>query len=269
VRVTKQWNLQFEASRNRLNIDLNPENIFLLQNQGAFVTNAVAGLNQWTVYFRLSKSFRWGHGLPSTDLDRYTAEQMPIIGSIEGMVREQRLEGSGPAQGVPVVLDDGRVVSTNEDGLFRFSHVAEGRHTVSLAVNQLPADYDPGATMEAAIDVKARRVVNAELSVTPLVSFSGKIIGPDGTALDGVIVKLLPTDRYTTPTPEGRFAFYNLREGEYDLAIDPKSLPEFGVLDRTTVHVSVKRGVPAEEVVFHLAVQKPEKPIRRSFEKQQ
>jgi hypothetical protein len=269
VRVTKDWNVQFEASRNQLTIDLNPENIFLLQNQGAFVTNAVAGLNQWTAYFRVSKSLRWGHGLPSGDIDRYTAQQMPIIGSIEGVVREQRLEGNEPARGVPVVLDDGQIVTTNEDGLFRFTRVAEGRHTVSLAINQLPADYDPGATRETAIDVKARHVVNAELSVTPLASFTGRIIGPAGTGLDNVIVKLLPTDRYTTPTPEGRFGFYNLREGEYDVAIDPKSLPEFGTLDRITAHVSLRRGAPAEELTFHLSVQKPEKPIRRIFEKQQ
>ena len=269
LRVTKQWNVQFEASRSQLNIDLNPENIFLLQNQGAFVTNAVAGLNQWTAYFRVSRSLRWGHGLPSGDIDRYTAEQNPIIGSIEGMVREQRLEGSQPARGVPVVLEDGRIVTTNDDGLFRFSRVAEGRHTVSLAVNQLPADYDPGATPEATIEVKARRVTNAELSVTPLVNFSGQIIASDGTKLDGVIVKLLETDRYTTPTPDGRFGFYNLREGEYDVAIDPKSLPEFGVPDRIAAHVSVKRGVPIEELTFHLSIQKPEKVIHRSFEKKQ
>ena len=269
VRVTKQWNIQVEASRSLLNINLNPESIFLLQNQGAFVTNEIAGLNQWTAYFRVSRSLRWGHGLPSGDIDRFTAEQIPIIGSIEGMVREQRLEGSEPAKGVPVVLDDGRVVTTNEAGLFRFSRVSEGRHTVTLAVNQLPADYDPGPKPEAAIEVKARQVANAELSVTPLVSFTGRIIGPDGTALDGVIVKLLSTDRYTTPTPEGRFGFYNLREGEYDVVIDPKSLPEFGVLDGITAHVSISRGAPAEELAFHLSIQKPEKPIRRVFEKQQ
>ena len=266
VRVTKQWNVQFEASRSLLNINLNPENIFLLQNQGAFVTNAVTGLNQWTAFFRVSRSLRWGHGLPSGDIDSYTAAQLPIIGSIEGTVREHHLDGSDPAKGVPVVLDDGTIVTTNEDGLFRFSRVAEGRHRVSLAVNQLPADYDPGPTSEVTIDVKARHVTNAELSVTPLVSFSGRVIGPDGTALDGVIVKLLSTDRYTTPTPEGRFGFYNLREGEYDLVIDPKSLPEFGVLDRIAVHVSITSGIPTAEITFHLSIQKPEKPIHRIFE---
>ncbi|HTA67681.1 MAG TPA: hypothetical protein VK776_05365 [Bryobacteraceae bacterium] len=269
IRITKQWNLQAEASRSLLNINLNPENIFLLQNQGAFVTNQVAGLNQWTAFFRVSRSLRWGHGLPAGDIDRYTAAQLPIIGSIEGKVREHRLEGNEPAKNVPVVLDDGTIVTTNDDGLFRFSRVSEGRHTVALAVNQLPADYDPGAKPEAAIEVKARQVATVELSVTPLVSFTGRILGPDGTALDGVIVKLLTTNRYTTPTPEGRFGFYNLREGEYDVAIDPKSLPEFGLLDRIAAHVSISRGTPAEELTFHLSIQKPEKPIRRVFEKKQ
>ena len=168
-----------------------------------------------------------------------------------------------------MVLDDGRIVTSNENGLFRFSRVAEGPHTVSLAVNQLPADYDPGATQESNIDVKARRVANAELSVTPLVSLSGRIIGPNGIALDSVIVKLLPADRYTTPTPDGAFGFYNLREGEYDVVINPKSLPEFGILDRVNAHVILNRGVPAEQLTFHLSVEKPEKPIHRSFEKQQ
>jgi hypothetical protein len=53
------------------------------------------------------------------------------------------------------------------------------------------------------------------------------------------------------------------------VAIDPKSLPEFGVLDRIAAHVSVHRGAPPEDVTFHLSVQKPEKVIHRSFEKKQ
>ncbi|MGI8989686.1 MAG: hypothetical protein ACR2I2_08890 [Bryobacteraceae bacterium] len=267
MRLSKTWNLQAEASQSRLATELNAENIFLLQNQGAVVTNAVAGVNQWTAYFRLGKSFRWGRGLPASDLDRYTAEQIPIIGTVEGTVVEKRLAGAVAVKGIPVILDDGRVVATNESGLFRFSRVPEGQHTVAIAINQLPAEYDPGANPETPIDVKARRVSNAELSVTPLVSFSGKISGPDGVALNGVILRLLPTARYTTPSAEGRFAFYNLREGEYDLTIEPKSLPEFATVDRTTAQVSLRGGIQAAEPIFILTVNKPQKPIHRSVEK--
>ena len=267
LRVTKVWNVQVEASRNRLTTELNAENIFLLQNQGAFVSNAVTGLNQWTAYFRVNRSIRWGHGLPSGDLDKYTAEQMPIVGSIEGTVTAQGFVSNLPAKNIPVVLDDGRVVATNETGVFRFSHVPEGRHRVSIAVNELPADYDPGTALDAVLDVKPRRVSNAGLSVIPLVSVAGRLVGPPATALDGIVVRLNPADRYTTPDAEGRFAFYNLREGEYDMTIDTASLPEFATLDRSAVHVTLKRGTQTEEPVFRLEIHKPEKPIRRTFEK--
>lgn len=268
MRLSNTWNVQFEASRSRLATELNPENIFLLQNQGAIVTNAVAGLNQWTAYFRLSKSFHWGRGLPAGDLERYTAEQIPIVGAIEGSVMEQRLDGAVVAEGIPVILDDGRVVVTDGSGVFRFPRVAEGRHTVAIARNELPAEYDLGAAPERAVEVRARRVAGAELSVVPLVSLFGEIGAPAGVPLDGVIVRLLPTKRYTTPTIDGRFALHNLGEGEYDLALDIESLPEFAVADRTTAHVSLRAGVPCEKVRFVLAINKPEKPIRRSVEKQ-
>jgi hypothetical protein len=268
LRIRKAWNLLAEASQNRLTTDLNPESIFLLQNQGAFVTNAVTGLNQWTAYFRLSKSIRWGRGLPGGDLDRYSAEQMPIVGTIEGTVNEQAFAGSRPAKGIPVVLEDGSLATTNEAGVFVFSRVPEGRHRVSLAVNQLPADYDPGATLEATLDVKSRRVTNAKLSVIPLLSVSGRILAPEGIPLDNVVVKLLPTNRYTTPEPEGRFSFYNVREGEYDLVLEPQSLPEFAVVDRATVHITLTRGTKPEEAIVRLSIERPEKPIRRSFEKE-
>src|SRR5205823_14140610 len=115
-------------SSDLLTTDLNPENVFLLQNQGAFVTTAVAGLNQWTAYFRLSKSVRWGRGLTSTDLDKYAAEQMPITGVIEGTVIQEPASGRDPAPSIPVILDVSVVVTTDESGLFRFSPVSEGRH---------------------------------------------------------------------------------------------------------------------------------------------
>jgi hypothetical protein len=265
LRIGKAWNLQVEASQNRLTTALNEENMFLLQNQGAFVTNAITGLNQWTAYFRLSRSVRWGRGLAVSDLDRYAAEQLPIVGTVEGTVTEGEAAFNQPAKGIPVILDDAHIVVTDQRGVFQFSRVPEGRHRVAVAVNQLPADYDPGTASETTVDVKPRRATNVAFQVIPLVFLTGGIIGKAGTSPDGVIVRLLSTNRYTTPDTGGRFAFYNLREGEYDLAIDPKSLPEFASLDRMTAHVSLRRGDRPEEVIFHMEINQPEKPIRRKF----
>ena len=265
VRISKAWNLQVEASQNRLTTNLNAENVFLLQNQGAFVTSAISGLNQWTAYFRLSRSVRWGRGRDVNDLDQYAAEQLPIVGTVEGTVTEGEAAFNHPAKGIPVILDDGHAVVTDQRGVFQFSRVSEGRHRLAIAVNQLPADYDPGTASETTVDVKPRRTTNVAFRVTLLVSLTGRITGRAEASPDGVIVRLSPTNRYTTPDSGGRFAFYNLPEGEYDLAIDPKSLPEFASLDRMTARVSLKRGDPPEEVIFHMEINRPEKPIRRKF----
>jgi len=58
-----------------------------------------------------------------------------------------------------------------------------------------------------------------------------------------------------------------LREGEYDLTIEPKSLPEFATVDKTTAQVSLRGGIQAAEPIFILTVNKPQKPIHRSVEK--
>jgi hypothetical protein len=264
VRLSKAANLQIEASQTRLTTSLNPENIFLLENQGAFVSNAFTGVNQWIVYFRLTRNFTWGHGLPAANLDKYAAEQLPIVGTIAGKVAQQ--DGARlPAAGIPVMLDDGRIATTDTSGLFRFSGVSEGHHRVSLDFNQLPAEYDPGATQEAAVEVRSRRTAFVELSVIPLLRLSGRIVSAEGAALDGVVVKLLPTARYTTPALDGTFAFSNLREGEYELAIDLEKLPEFAVLDKTIAHVSLKHGAEPEPPAFRLSIHRPEKPIHHAF----
>lgn len=268
ARLSKHWNLRVEASRNRLTAELNPQNVFLLQNQGAFAGNVLTATNQWTVYFRLTKSIRWGPAAPESDLDRYLQEHIPIFGAIDGKVVEQASKASEPAKDVAVALDDGRVTVTDRSGLFHFSRVPEGRHRLSIALNGLPAEYDPGTTMQMTVDVKSKRIATAELDVTRLASVSGRIVGPPATSLDGIIVKLLPAARYTTPRADGSFAFFNLPEGEYDVVIDRDSLPEFAVLNRTTAHVTAKGGSQPEEASFEMSINKPEKPIHRSFEKQ-
>src|SRR5579884_3882983 len=266
VRLKRAWNMQLEASRNQLTTELNPENIFLLQNQGVFVSNAIAGLNQWTAYFRLSKSLHWGRGSIPGDLDGYAATQMPLVGVVQGVVRQEKLAGLEPAPNVPVALDDGEIATTDAAGVFVFPRVSEGHHRLSLAINRMPVEYDPGRVVEAFVEVKPRHQVDVDLTVVPLAFFTGRIEAPEGTAVESIVVRLLPGDRYTTPAPNGAFSFYNLHEGEYDVVLERKSLPQFSVLDRTAAHVSVQGGAAMEPVVFRMRIEKPEKPIHHSFD---
>jgi hypothetical protein len=79
-----------------------------------------------------------------------------------------------------------------------------------------------------------------------------------------IIGRMSPGGRYTTPDNEENFYFYNLREGDYDLAVDEKSLPEYGLTDKPDrVSVSVCLGQQPQAVSFQFEVHTPAKPVRK------
>src|SRR5262249_678633 len=51
----KHWEFQGEAYRNRLVTELNPESVFVLQGQGVFIPGTLSALNQWSLYFRVTR----------------------------------------------------------------------------------------------------------------------------------------------------------------------------------------------------------------------
>jgi hypothetical protein len=64
------------------------------------------------------------------------------------------------------------------------------------------------------------------------------------------------------------FAFYNLHEGDFNLTLDPNSLPENGQL-RTpeSVPVVLRLGVAVPSVEFRFAIQNNDKPIRKVLDR--
>jgi hypothetical protein len=107
----------------------------------------------------------------------------------------------------------------------------------------------------------------ADFDVVRLVYIQGKLTGPKEVPLDNVIIRMLPGDRYTTPDTEGNFFFYNLREGEYTLAVDEKTLPEFAEMNQPRISITVHVGAAPEPVAFGFKINKPEKPVRRVLDK--
>jgi len=266
--VGKNWEFQLEAYRNNLVTALNPESIFVLQGQGVFIPGTLAALNQWSTYFRVSRRFHWGKGGALADLARYSLGQAPLKGTVEGFVMERLTSGDRPADGVPVVLDQDRTASTDAEGRFRFAGVAEGSHKVELALQELPAEFDPGKNTGNTILVYPSKLSRADFDVIRLASLQGKVSGPEGVAVDGIVIRMSPGDRYTTPDSDGNFYFYNVREGTYTLAVDEKSLPEFASMkqpDKFVVAVHPD-GQPAA-VSFGFQIHKPEKPIRKVLQK--
>lgn len=221
------WNLQVEAFRNNLNTTLNPQNVFLFPSAGLGETQ-LPGFDQWSAYVRIGKQFRWGNNDLSSSggVDQYAAARVPLVGSVQGRVLEHSLAGMRPAANVTVSLDRNRSAVTDASGRYAFSDVPEGSHVVGLDMDQLPTDYESGPDANARVTVEPRALLRSDFSVVRLTHLTGKITAPAGMQVDDVVIRLAGTNRYTTPDQDGNFGFYNLREGEYTVAIDTQTLPE-------------------------------------------
>jgi hypothetical protein len=261
--VTHGWSLQAELFRNQLNTSLNPENIFVMQSQGVPVSNTLSAFNQWSTYFRLAKHLHWGGDQPGGNWEHYAAIHNPLVGVVEGVVAEQMMKGNRGVEGIPVSLDGGRITITQPDGRYRFSDVPEGVHRIDLDMQALPADFETGTAIEEHVRVEPRATVRADLNVVRLTSLTGKISAPPGMAVDNVVVRLSPSHRYTTPDDDGNFTFYNLREGDYEVAIDEETLPEGSVLrSPARASVAVRLDAEANAALFEIGTRTIEKPVR-------
>jgi hypothetical protein len=259
-----KWDLQVEAFRNIQDTLLNPENIFLLEGNGVPLANALSSFNQWNVLVRLRRELHWGAALPSTGIDSFVNSRVPLTGMVEGFVFEQRMSGQHAAAGIPVSLDEDRTATTDQDGCFRFSDVPEGEHHVRLSRTELPADYDPGSTDTAPIAVQPRRTTRATLAVVRLTSISGVLTGPEKAPLAHILVRLLPTKRYTLINESGQFAFHNLREGDYVVVLDEKTLPEGAVLTGAPgIPAPVRLDEAPSEIRFTFVIPDRPKPVRK------
>jgi hypothetical protein len=266
--VAAGWDFEMEAYRSSLVAELNPESIFVLQGQGVFVPGVLGGLNQWSVYFRLNKTLRWGKALPVPSLSRYGAELNPLKGQVEGYVTEKTMDGSKPVEGIPVTLDQARTVSTAADGRYHFDDVPEGVHSVGLALQELPADFDPGERREERVSVRPGRLSRGDLEVIRLCAVRGRVEAPAGVPVERILIRLLPTDRYTSPANSGEFFFYNLAEGDYELVLDESTLPQYGAMTSASrVPVAVRSAARSEAAVFSFELRVPGKPVRKVFEK--
>jgi hypothetical protein len=266
LNLGRQWQIDAEAYRNNLITELNPQSIFVLQGQGVFVPGTLAGLNQWSLYIHIRRSFRWGKAGAATDLGKYAISNAPLKGSIEGFVRERLSAGNRPVDGIVVSLDGSRTTTSDEQGRFHFADVPEGLHRVSLSSEELLADFDPGPNHEQMIAISPGKLVRGDLDVVRLTAIEGKLTGPQGTALDTITIRMEPGGRYTTADADGTFHFYGLHEGDYSVSVDEKTLPEHALLDRREpIAVRVAPDLRSEPILFHFEIREPVKPVRKVF----
>jgi hypothetical protein len=269
--LLRGWTLQVEAFRNKLLTDLNPENVFLFGNNGIGLNNQLSAVNQWSAFVRVSKQFHWGKELPGGgSIEQYTEAHAPLVGSVQGLVLEQSLGGSRPAANVGVSLDSYREVITDAKGHYEFPDVPEGPHEVALNLEQLPTEYEPGPTTKGRVKVEPRAIARTDFNVLRLAMLSGKVMAPAGMPVEDIVIRLAGTNRYTTPYQDGSYFFYNLREGEYEVAIDSQTLPDGYLLaSPASVRVSPRSFAAPPRVEFELKTKpEPEKPVREILQQE-
>lgn len=263
ARLGRNWSLSADLTRFSLNSAMNPQSAFLLANAGAPVQVMMEGLNRWNLFFRLSRSLRWGAPLPPQFSGRSVEQMYPVMGTVEGFVVEQAAGGTAPAAGVAVTLDGGRTEVTDGEGRYRFADVAQGRHGVALAERELPAEYDAATAPRFEVAVAPRRAARADFAVTRLSSLTGRIVAPAGVDVAEVVIRLSRGGKYTTPEPDGSFTFFNLRAGRYEVMVEAASLPE-GCRLTTPERMEVELGLGGEPpvVLFGLRMEQKVKPVR-------
>ena len=259
----KGWNFHAEGIRNKLISELNPERAFLLGSEGLPVNLLLSGMDSWHLFFRVEKHLNWGAPLPP----EYTHTNGPtasLVGDIEGFVKERGIAANGPAASVRVMLDGVRPADTDETGKFRITDVAEGLHRVSLSTRELLADYLPGSTTEVVVRVQPKKIARADLEVAPTVSFEGDVAVSGEIKAEETILRLTPGSRYTTPDPDGHFAFYNLPEGDYHLELDlhlhPAGTRSEGDPARD---LHLQKGGSLGDIKFKVSFSEEQKPVRR------
>ncbi|HUQ94021.1 MAG TPA: hypothetical protein VM120_20240 [Bryobacteraceae bacterium] len=265
IHLAQGWDLQAEAFRNNLIAELNPQNVFVLQGQGVFIPSILSALNQWSVYFRMTKRFSWGPPAPVSSNPAGAAIGENLLkGSVEVFVSSLTPTGRRPVEGIPVSLDGGAPVLTDANGRLWFEDVGEGARKVGLAIDQLPSDFNPGTAGETTVLLRPGKRVRVELDVVALGLVRGTVVAPAGAQVENVILKLSPAGRYTTPDTSGNFCFYNVAEGNYEIELVEKSLPPFAVMSTSAkLPVAVSAGADGGQLKFGFTIEEPKKPVRK------
>jgi hypothetical protein len=271
LRLTRRWSVQGEAFRSRLISQINPENLFVQGNLNLALSPVLSRFNQWSFLFRVARTFHWGAVLPPAGLDEFTVRRIPITGVVEGLVSVLTSSGRQPAPGVAVGLETGRSAITDAEGRYRLSEVPEGAHIVTIDMERLPADYNPGRQVTARVAIGPRRIARADFDVYSLSGFAGSVAvrpGSEFESLEGIPIRLEPGGQYTSTAKDGSFAFYNLPEGAYIVRIEEKALgPEARVTGDLALPVAVRTGTATPAVRFEIERQRPgDKPVRKVFE---
>ncbi len=212
--------------------------------------------SNYQINLRVDKRFSWG--LDPKVLGRSGRLGVTVgLGTVDGFVYEDKDRNGmmGPEEkGLPNVglrLEDGSRTVTGADGRYRFENVAEGPHQVRIEENRIPANYYLLSPARTDVLIQARQVTRASFLLISGANYSGRFLDdtnrngkadPEDKGLADILVILTPAAKTgseaqpspaeagltlnTYTDPDGDFRFVNILPGEYELSVDPSTLPQ-------------------------------------------
>ena len=258
--------LRAEVFRNHLNTVLNPESLFVLGNRGVAPDGILNRSEDWSLFLRVSRQLSWGE--PGTLAGGGVRQpEAPLTGILAGYVRMETNDGPQGATDVWLLTDTGQAVKTDPSGFFQLLEVPQGTRKLRLDMDRLPADYDPPEQTELSVEVRSSQLSRVDLRVTPLAAMEGVVLGDEQPASEGIVIRLLPADDYTTTDTAGRFGFYNLPEGDYEIEVAESTLPDNArLLTPVLLPVSLRYGQTAAPLEIRYAIVLPDpKPTKKVF----
>jgi len=154
--------------------------------------------------------------------------------------------GALPLAEVEVILDDKRRIRTDKSGHYRFVGISYGSHSVEAIYHSAnPFFYTTPSRVQSDI--------NAEINFGVGLSFArlfGSVRSDSGIGLPGVEIgafRGVQQGVRARTDSEGRFRVEGLASGEYEIKIDPDSIPPgYSLAESETKRVTVDPAVPAQ-----------------------
>jgi hypothetical protein len=265
-----ELNVRMEAFRNQLNTVLSSENLFVLGSRGIAPDSLLSRSDDWSLFLRISRQLSWGEPFALRS-DTGAQPEAPLLGTLAGYVKVNTMAGPLGAKDIWVLTDTGQAARTDENGYFQIPEVPQGARFARLDLDRLPADLDPPADGRFPVEIRSGQLSRLDLEVEPLSMVQGTVLETAGEpAVEGIIVRLLPDNLRTTTDSLGRFGFYNLREGDYEVQVEESSLPPSTRLEVSTLRAEIRYGEFMAPLGFHYSTIVPEaKPTRRVLTERQ
>ncbi|MFN2462057.1 MAG: dihydropteroate synthase, partial [Candidatus Velthaea sp.] len=176
---------------------------------------------------RQNQAFRVGGGQVTT-VDFGVGQ----FAGIAGRVTTQSNGTAVPLADVDVIIDDLQRTRTGPDGRYSVGRLKAGAHKVAVLMESLPASVTFSAAPVKTVQAVTGTVTAVDFTAAALGSIGGVVLyTPENGFGDlrgarDVYVVANPGDHAAITGPDGAFLLDNLPAGNYQLSLDPETLPE-------------------------------------------